>query len=215
MSPLVESLASTSSTVAAAVLGHREGVVHRVAAASFTGVTVTVTVAVAVPPLPSAIVYVNVVVPLKLGAGVKRTTPPVSVTVPLAGCVTAVTVSVSPVSGARRVVGQHVHRRGAAVLGHRERVVVGRRRIVHRVDRDGDGRRVRLPPLPSDTVYVNVVVPKKLAAGVKLTLEAVKVTVPLAGWVTAVMVSVSPVSGAVRVVGQHVELRGAAVLDHR
>jgi hypothetical protein len=38
---------------------------------SFTGVTVTVTAAVEKPPLPSEIVYVNVVTPLKSSAGVK------------------------------------------------------------------------------------------------------------------------------------------------
>ncbi len=31
---------------------------------------------------------------------------------------------------------------------------------------------VAVPPLPSDTVYVNVVVPKKLAVGLKVTLRA-------------------------------------------
>ena len=40
---------------------------------------------------------------------------------------------------------------------------------------------VSVPPLPSEIVYVNASVPKKLAAGVKLTLAPVKVTVPLAG----------------------------------
>ena len=30
-----------------------------------------------------------------------------------------------------------------------------------------------MPPLPSDTVYVNVVVPEKLGAGVKLTSDTV------------------------------------------
>src|SRR5207302_3039602 len=59
---------------------------------SLTGVTVTVTVAVAAPPLPSLIVYVNVAVPLKFGAGwkVRPVPPPVITTVPPAGWVTAV-----------------------------------------------------------------------------------------------------------------------------
>src|SRR5262245_6213318 len=93
------SLASTSSTLGG-LFRFTVKLSLTASGGSFTGVTVTVTVAVAVPPLPSEIVYVNVVVPKKLLAGRNLATTPSWVTVPLAGWVTAMMVSVSPVSGA-------------------------------------------------------------------------------------------------------------------
>ena len=133
---------------------------------SFTGVTVTVTVAVAVPPLPSEIVYVNVVVPLKLGAGVKLTWPPCSVTVPLGRL--RHRRHRERLARVRRdgVVGQHVQRRVArAVLGHRAAVVVGASGGSFTGVTVTVTVAVAVPPLPSETVYVNVVVPWKSARG--------------------------------------------------
>src|ERR1044071_10402221 len=62
------------------------------------GPTVTVTAAVAVPPLPSLIVYVKLVVPVKpaVGWNVRPVPPPVITTLPFAGGVTHVHLSVSP-----------------------------------------------------------------------------------------------------------------------
>src|SRR5437868_2897927 len=86
---VVAELSSSTVKVSSAAVG-----------GAFTDVKVVVTGAVAVLRWPSDSVYVNVVVPLKLAAGVKRTFEVLKVTVPLAGCVTAVIVKVSPVSGA-------------------------------------------------------------------------------------------------------------------
>ncbi len=71
MSGAIVSLASTS-TVVGPLSSATVKLSSTASGGSLTGVTVTVTVAVSVPPLPSEIVYVNVVVPLKLAAGVKR-----------------------------------------------------------------------------------------------------------------------------------------------
>ena len=154
------------------------------------------TVAVSVPPLPSEIVYVNVVVPLKFGAGCER--------------------HARAATGDRdRAVRRLRHRRDRQRLAG-----VGRDRVVRE---HGDRRRARsprppspcrrprsadrstgvtvtvtvavsVPPLPSEIVYVNVVG----AGEVRGRLErharaaAVMTTVPFAGCVDAVIVSVSP-----------------------
>ncbi len=123
-------------------------------------VTVTVTVAVSVPPLPSEIVYVNVVVPLKPAAGVKLTLVPcVGHRAAVAGCVTAVTVSVSPVSGA------------IVSLASTLSTVAPLSWATVKLSFTASGGVVRpgvtvtvtvavsVPPLPSEIVYVNVAVP--------------------------------------------------------
>jgi hypothetical protein len=108
--------------------------------------------------LPSEIVYVNMTVPVKPVAGWKRTTPPVSVTVPLAGWVTAVTVSVSPASGA------------LVSLASTSSTVAGLFRLTMKLSSRAVGGlfdpvtvtvtvAVAVPPLPSEIVYVNVEVP--------------------------------------------------------
>src|SRR5207253_2691142 len=142
--------------------------------------------------------YANVVVPLKFGAGVKRTTPPLSVTEPLAGWVTDTTVSVSPVSGA--VLSLASTSSTVALLSSAtvklSAVAVGGLFVPATVTVTVP-MALPVPPLPSEPVYANVVGPLKLGAGAKRTTPLVSVAVPLAGWVTAITVSVSPVSGAV------------------
>src|SRR5262249_12697386 len=140
---------------------------------TFTGVTFTVTVAVSVPPRPSEMVYENVTTPLKFGAGVNVTPVAVKVTVPLAGWVTAVNVSVSPTSGAN------------VSLASTSNVVAPLSSATVKLSSRASGGSfssvtvtvtvaVAVPPLPSEIVYVNVVVPTKPAFGVKVTLEPVK-----------------------------------------
>src|SRR5262249_27872543 len=150
----VVSLASTSTGVAA-LSSATVRVSSTASGGSFTGVTVTVTVAGSVRPLLSVTVYLNVVVPWKLGAGVDSTTPAVSVTVPpVAAWVPAVTVNVSPVSGA------------VVSLASTFTTVAPLSSATVRLSSIASGGlpsttstvtvAVSVPPLPSEIVYVNV-----------------------------------------------------------
>ncbi len=123
----------------------------------------------------------NVTVPLKLGAGVKLMLLGVNDTEPpVAGWVTAVIVSVSPMSGA------------IVSLASTSSTVAPLSSATVKLSSTASGGlfepptvtvtvAVSVPPLPSEMVYVNVVVPEKSAAGVKRHARGREVTVPLAG----------------------------------